>query len=211
MHEQSKCARRGVYFLTDLFQELAFNSQLPGGNSLCLLTLGLAGSESVGNVDPKFALLLCYIKKREERKLGVWNTSTSSTKNTFHLLWEAFTSTVLSLSRLLFLSLQNLLDLVHLHTEKPLNGLWCVWLNLSRCVFILQSCQVFCLFYHIINNPYDPVSLRDYALTLPPCTSNWNLETFQALLEISLIFGWCKQIHTFSIQHSLSQSFLLWE
>lgn len=65
--EQCKNIGNASAFFTDLFQELAFDSQLPGGHFLCLLTLGLAGSESVGNVDPKFALLLRHRKRRRQK------------------------------------------------------------------------------------------------------------------------------------------------
>ena len=63
---QKVAAALFTYFL----QEFAFHSQLPGGHFLCLLSLRLAGSVSVGNVDPQLALLLRHEKKRGDANLG---------------------------------------------------------------------------------------------------------------------------------------------
>lgn len=53
--------------VSHFLQEFAFHSQLPGGDLLRLLALGLAWSESVGNVDPQLALLLRQNKKRQKK------------------------------------------------------------------------------------------------------------------------------------------------
>lgn len=48
---------------THFLQEFALDSELPRGHFLWVLTLGLAGSVRVGNVDPEFTFLLFHREK----------------------------------------------------------------------------------------------------------------------------------------------------
>lgn len=67
-----------AYFL----QEFALDSELPWGHFLRVLTLGLAGSVRVGNVDPEFTLLLFHREnKNRAATLKSWVKSATDSFN----------------------------------------------------------------------------------------------------------------------------------